>query len=476
MKRLLTFLFALLLVVQIGASAFASETVISVIIDPVTGGTATHSLNEESVVVTPLPLVGYKFDSWSYTVNNDPKPVTNINPLIIPLTGSSMHIVVTPHFIKEEYTINVSAGVGGTVSGGGVYEAGEHYTVTATPDTGYVFDKWTEDGDDVPNSPGASFYGIAERNHNYHAYFIGQTHTVTATVEPASSGTVNSGSYYSETFNYAVNPSASITAAPATGFVFDGWYENGSKISSSASELFSTNRDRILFAKFTSDSTSTTTPSTETGTSTTVNPVPTGRIRITYMPDSNSTPTTPFQSEWYAGNVFIAGQYYGRQGYTQTGWTTYPGQAKVYGLNQTTYLDHDITLYPFWESISKDLYLTVDIGQGGGVRLSGGNVPNGWTGKLSPNTSFTFYLYPNQGNYVYRIGLAGWHYPIQSGSSFTVTYEMMQGRNQTLVIRFADARSHPPTGDDSQIALWSALGIMSFSAIIILTAKRKKKQ
>ena len=118
----------------------------------------------------------------------------------------------------------------------------------------------------------------------------------------------------------------------------------------------------------------------------------------------------------------------------------------------------------------------MDIGQGGGVRLSGGNVPNGWTGKLSPNTSFTFYLYPNQGNYVYRIGLAGWHYPIQSGSSFTVTYEMMQGKNQTLVIRFADARSHPPTGDDSQIALWSALGIISFSAIVILTAKRKKKQ
>ena len=193
------------------------------------------------------------------------------------------------------------------------------------------------------------------------------------------------------------------------------------------------------------------------------------------MPDSYSTPASSFQAEWYAGNVFIAGQTYNRAGYTQTGWTK-NGTTKDYALNATAYLTENLILYPYWENVSVPLYLTVDIGQGGSVRLSGGNVPNGWTGKLEPNQSYTFYLYPAPNNYVYRIGLAGWHYPIQSGNSFTVTYEMMAGKNQTLVIRFADARSHPPTGDDSQPALYAALAIASLAGLITLAVIRRKRE
>ena len=194
------------------------------------------------------------------------------------------------------------------------------------------------------------------------------------------------------------------------------------------------------------------------------------------MPDSYSTPATPFQNWWYAGNVFIAGQTYTRAGYTQTGWAKEPGKSKDYALNATAYLTENLVLYPYWESASVPLYLSVNIGSGGYVQLyGGGNVWNGWSGKLEPKQSYTFYFHPNPGNYVYRIAFAGWHYPVQSGNSFTVTYEMMQGKNQTLQILFADAHSHPPTGDESMLSLYAALGIASLAGLIILEVVRRKR-
>ena len=52
---------------------------------------------------------------------------------------------------------------------------------------------------------------------------------------------------------------------------------------------------------------------------------------------------------------------------------------------------------------------------------------------------------------------------------------MMQGKNQTLQILFADARSHPPTGDESHIELWVALGIASLAGLIVLEVVRRKR-
>lgn len=44
------------------------------------------------------------------------------------------------------YTVTVKAGTGGTVEGGGTFEAGKTATITATPNTGYKFKQWN-DGD-----------------------------------------------------------------------------------------------------------------------------------------------------------------------------------------------------------------------------------------------------------------------------------------------------------------------------------------
>lgn len=48
-------------------------------------------------------------------------------------------------------------GIGGSVSGGGVFEIGEQVTVVATPASGYVFERWVYNGTDLTASTSATY-------------------------------------------------------------------------------------------------------------------------------------------------------------------------------------------------------------------------------------------------------------------------------------------------------------------------------
>ena len=475
MKKFFSALFILIIVFHIYTAAYADGD-ITVISPPAETGSIEiigNNGSQKTMQANPNKDNGYEFSYWSYTVSDNSTKTSTKNPIDFDIYERT----VTCVFSKIHYEVTVNSTIGGTASGGGTYEHGSTITLTATPNIGYVFACWKNGDTILSSSP--TWTTSAVGNLTYTAVFTGQMNTITAFPDPVGAGLIDDQPSFSETFNYAEHPTITLNATPITGYVFDGWYENGSKVSSVASAAFETSRSREIVAKFISESTPETVDpaSPDMTTPITVVPESTGKIIITYMPDSNSTPTTPFQIEWYAGNVFIAGQYYSRTGYTQTGWSTSAGGPKTYNLNATTFLNDNLILYPYWESASLPLYLTVNIGSGGSVQLHGnGNIWNGWSGKLEPKQAYTFYFHPNPGNYVYRIALAGWHYPVQSGNSFTVTYEMLAGKNQTLQILFADARSHPPTGDNSQMSLWATLGAMSLTALLVLIAARKKKQ
>ena len=69
---------------------------------------------------------------------------------------------------KKEYTVTVSAGAGGTVSGGGKVLDGSSCTVTARANSGYSFDGWYEGSSKVSSSASYTFTVSSNRTFCFH--------------------------------------------------------------------------------------------------------------------------------------------------------------------------------------------------------------------------------------------------------------------------------------------------------------------
>ena len=114
------------------------------------------------------------------------------------------------------YTLTVTAGTGGTVSGGGTYNNQATVTLKATPNTGYRFVKWNDDA----NAPAERTVTVTG-NATYTATFEKLTYTVTwkngDTVLETDTG-VPYGT--TPTYNGSTPTKASTEAFE---FVFDGW-------------------------------------------------------------------------------------------------------------------------------------------------------------------------------------------------------------------------------------------------------------
>lgn len=122
------------------------------------------------------------------------------------------------------FTIDASGSPpdGGTVSGAGAYSSGEMVTLTATPNTGYVFVNWTEAGLEVSASASYSFAATSGRA--LVANFA-RACSILAGVSPAGSGTVAGGGLY------ATGSIAVVTATANPGYAFVNWMENGVRFS-----------------------------------------------------------------------------------------------------------------------------------------------------------------------------------------------------------------------------------------------------
>lgn len=140
--------------------------------------------------------------------------------------------------------ISVSAGEGGTVSGGGTYEEGRSATVRATANKGYTFVSWTENGQVVSTSAAYTFPVTNDRNLT--AVFAKQdvTHTIRVSANPSAGGTVSGGGTYKE------GDPATIRATPNSGYRFVEWRLNGRRVSGSASYTFTVSEDQTYTAVF----------------------------------------------------------------------------------------------------------------------------------------------------------------------------------------------------------------------------------
>lgn len=157
-------------------------------------------------------------------------------------TGRSVRLVC------DIYTIAVSPNpyMGGSVSGGGSYLQGENCSLTATPDTGYTFSNWTQDGNVVSEQSSYTFTVTSSKT--FVANFALNSYVITASVNPTSSGTITGVG------NYNQGTSCTLTAIANEDYVFNNWTENGIVVSTNSTYTFNVTGARALVANFSPNS------------------------------------------------------------------------------------------------------------------------------------------------------------------------------------------------------------------------------
>lgn len=140
-----------------GSQGSETHTQYTVTVDSATGGSATGAgtYDENSpVTLRATPASGYIFKRWEkYVVVTEDDPETQEDETEYGFVNFATTANITvevdgnlrfrPVFARV-YTITVTAGENGSVTGGGTYEEGSSVTITATPDRGYVFSEWQD--------------------------------------------------------------------------------------------------------------------------------------------------------------------------------------------------------------------------------------------------------------------------------------------------------------------------------------------
>ena len=305
-----------------------------------TGGSVSSSGGSynsgQQVTITATPNTGYNFVNWSGDSSSNSSQIT--------ITMNS-NTLVTANFEIITYTLTVNAGTGGSVSSsGGTYNSGTQVTLSATPNSGYVFSSWSDGSTDSSRT-----ITISENLTLTANFEIG---TYTLTVNAGTGGSVSSsgGSYNS-------GQQVTITATPNTGYNFVNWSDG----STDSSRTITMSENTTLTANFAEIITYTLAVNAGTG----------GSVSSsggTYNPGQQVTITaTP------------------NTGYNFVNWSDgSTQQSRIITMSQNTTLTANFEIITYT--------LTVNAGTGGSVSSSGGTYNHGQqvTITATPNTGYNF--------------------------------------------------------------------------------------
>ncbi len=209
--------------------------------NPTNGGTITGAgtYNQgETCTLVATPNSGYTFTNWT---ENGTQVSTNAT---YSFTVTANRTLVA-NFALSTYTITATANPtnGGTITGAGTYNQGQTCTLVATPNSGYTFTNWTENGTQVSTNATYSFTVTANRT--LVANFALSTYTITATANPTNGGTITGAGTYNQ------GQTCTLVATPSANYTFTNWMENGTQVSTSATYSFTVTANRTLVANFT---------------------------------------------------------------------------------------------------------------------------------------------------------------------------------------------------------------------------------
>jgi uncharacterized repeat protein (TIGR02543 family) len=255
-----------------------------------TSGGGSYNYGNE-VTVTATPAAGYQFVNWTQGGSS-----VSTNSSYTFTVGGNRTLVANFTLISYTVTTSSSPSGSGTTSGGGTFNYNDEVTVNATPAAGYNFVNWTQGGSSVSTSASYTFTVISGRT--LVANFSQIIYTVSTSSSPAAGGSASGGG------TYGSGSSATVTATPATGYLFVNWSQGGSPVSTSASYTFTVTANRTLVANFTQASYTITTSSNPVAGGTTTGG---GGFNYGASVTVNSTPASGYQfTNWTEGGIAVS--------------------------------------------------------------------------------------------------------------------------------------------------------------------------
>ena len=208
--------------------------------NPVSGGSTsgggTYQIGQ-NVTVIATPAANWNFINWTAGGT-----VVSAEPTYTFTASANLDLVANFSMNQVSVSTTASPASGGTTTGDGTYLIGDPVTVTATPNVGYEFVNWTENGNIVSTNVVYAF--TASASVNLVANFSVLQYTVSVSASPVAGGTVSGGGTYS------YNASVSVVASANSGWDFIGWFENGTMVSGNAAYSFNILENHVLEAHF----------------------------------------------------------------------------------------------------------------------------------------------------------------------------------------------------------------------------------
>ncbi len=184
---------------------------------------------------------GYKFAYWTDKDGNILSTATSLD-YVYPENGNELtaHFKFDPTAPSEPvpassilyFPLTVQATVGGSVYGGGRYQAGQNVNLSANAETGFAFVNWTNEDGDIVSTQSSFSYTTQEKKETLTANFCFDPTSPGEPDEPIVRHRVtvgcNEGGYFNGTSGLVLTGnSVTLYAYPNSGYEFLGWYMNG---------------------------------------------------------------------------------------------------------------------------------------------------------------------------------------------------------------------------------------------------------
>ena len=202
-----------------------------------------------SVTLTASAGTGYTFSGWY----KGSEKISDANPYAF--TVGAEAVALQARFTANQYAVtyisedNAKGTVSGTVASGSNAAYGSSVTLTASASTGYSFAGWYKGSEKVSEDNPYTFTQGAGAS-ALQAKFEANSYLLTYASEDDAKGTVTGSAASGSTV--AFGNAVTLTASPAEGHNFDGWYKGVEKISDANPYVFTQGAEAVsLTAKFT---------------------------------------------------------------------------------------------------------------------------------------------------------------------------------------------------------------------------------